>query len=113
MAAERKGKCCNCCKTWPEERLDEVHDFWGRVTAGDEVPLGQCPAPECRGLCYPIRNPHKVVVVVDGGLIQDVQHIPRGVVVEVRDFDVEGTHLETHKTREGEEYVRSLWEAEE
>lgn len=112
MAMELKGKCWNCGKVWPEEELDEIHDFWGRVLAGDEMPLGQCPDPECGMLCYLAREPHRIIVNVGGGLVQDVSDIPRATMVEVRDFDVEGTHGEVHKTPEGREYIRTLWESE-
>ena len=109
MAAKLEGKCWDCGRVWPEDELDEIHDFWGRVLAGDEMPLGQCPDPKCGMLCHVVEEPHKIIVVMDGGLIQDVQNVPSGVEVEVRDFDIEGTHLEIHRTPDGEEYVRTIW----
>ena len=46
--------CCdNCGKTWPEDALDPVHDFWGRVDPGGVLPIGQCPDAECGALCCP------------------------------------------------------------
>ena len=109
MATKLKGKCWSCGKVWPEDELDEVHDFWGRVPAGDEMPLGQCPDPECGMLCHLVKEPQKIIVVMDGGLVQGIHGVPTGVEVEVRDFDIEGTHLEIHRTPDGEEYVRTIW----
>ena len=31
-----------------------------------------------------------VVIAVEGGLIRDIQGIPTGLVVEIRDYDVDG-----------------------
>lgn len=106
---ELKGKCWNCGKVWAEDELDEIHDFWGRVSAGEEMPLGQCPDAECGMLCHLMKEPHKIVVSVRGGLVQNVSDIPDGMVVEVHDFDVEGAHGETCRTSEGLEYNLSSW----
>ena len=60
-----------------------------------------------------LAQPHRIIVVVEGGLIQDIVGIPSGVKIEVRDFDVEGTDPEYHElktTLDGEEYVSSVWE---
>lgn len=46
-------RCNNCGTVWPEDELDQIHDFWGSVSPGDVMPIGQCPNPECRALCYP------------------------------------------------------------
>jgi len=35
----------------------------------------------------PSDEPHKIVVIMEGGLIQDISNIPPGVIVETRDFD--------------------------
>ena len=37
---------------------------------------------------------HKIIVVVEGGVVQVVCDIPPGIEVEVRDFDIEGAALE-------------------
>ena len=46
-------RCDNCNKDWTEDALDPVRDYWGRVEPGGVIPLGQCPDPDCRALCYP------------------------------------------------------------
>ena len=45
--------CNNCGNDWPEEELDQIHDYWGRVSPGDIMPIGQCPEAECGALCSP------------------------------------------------------------
>ena len=111
MVPKLKGRCWKCGKVWPQEELSDIDDLWGRVLAGDEMPLGQCPDPQCGMLCYLVREPHRIIVTANGGLVRDVSGIPRATVVEVRDFEVERTHGEIHKTPEGREYVRTLWES--
>ena len=32
----------------------------------------------------------KIIVIVDGGIVQDVQGIPKRAVIEVHDYDVDG-----------------------
>lgn len=55
-------------------------------------------------------NTQKIVVIVDGGLVQDIHHIPEGVEVEVRDFDIEGVQLEElMQTENGEKYINALY----
>jgi hypothetical protein len=60
MIPELMGRCAGCDKLWREEELGEIHDFWGRVLAGDIMPLGQCP--ECEMLCYIGRDEHKIAI---------------------------------------------------
>lgn len=52
----------------------------------------------------------RIIITVEGGLIQDVC-IPDGsnCVVEVRDYDIDGT-FPTEKDEDGGEYVKSEWE---
>lgn len=56
----------------------------------------------------------RIIITVEGGLIQDVS-IPDNVdvVVEVRDYDVEGVDEERITQGEnGEEYIESEWSNE-
>ena len=51
-----------------------------------------------------------ITITLKGGLIQDIEGIPKGVGVVVMDFDVEGVTLERIQTLEdGTEYIRSAW----
>ena len=52
----------------------------------------------------------RIVIVMEGGVIQDIVNIPPGVEIEVRDFDIEATIAEElEETPDGEQYVQSLW----
>ncbi len=105
------GRCGNCSRVWPEEQLDEIRDFWSRVSPGEEMPLGQCPAPECGALCHVVRPREKIVLELQGGRIQGIRGIPSGWCVEVRDFDVRGRSADLHHTLDGRPYVRTVWGA--
>lgn len=48
-----------------------------------------------------------IIITVEGGVIQDVQGIPPGVRVIVRDYDIEGMDDVGE-----EEYVESVYEAD-
>ena len=53
----------------------------------------------------------KVIVWVEGGLVQNVQ-VPPGVEVEVRDYDVDKGTEYPHVDEEGCPYDRTVWGAE-
>lgn len=59
---------------------------------------------------------HVIVVRVEGGMVIDVENVPVGVVVEVRDWDIEGldegqiADLDTDEA--GDPYIASRYEAE-
>ncbi len=53
-----------------------------------------------------------ITVIVEGGMIQDVIGIPKGVRVEVHDYDTEGgdPDIESIETdRQGGRHFVSLW----
>ncbi len=54
----------------------------------------------------------RIIIVMEGGIIQDIVGIPPGLAVEVRDFDVEDLDptQEDIRTVEGEDYLYALWE---
>ena len=65
-------------------------------------------------LMHPSRDhPDTILIVVEGGVIQNIEGIPAGVQVEVRDYDVEGCEpgddLKTNDV--GDEYFESIWQA--
>lgn len=37
---------------------------------------------------------HVITVIMDGGLIHDIQDIPKGITIRIMDFDVEGADEE-------------------
>ncbi len=54
-----------------------------------------------------------IVVVVEGGVIQNILHIPRGVRVQVRDYDAEGedrSDPRIKRDRVGDPYYCATWE---
>ena len=85
-------KCDNCGKTYAgEDELTYVFpDIPGlllRLEPGCMVPAGECPA--CEALVYPVAM-IRVLVLLDGGLVQDVLTNQPGVEVAVLDQDTEG-----------------------
>lgn len=84
--------------------------------------MGGFDAPcwdEARGMSVRLHEdgtastPQRILIVVEGGQILSVDHIPPGVVVEVRDFDTEGADESAHNIRRSEEsgdlYRLSEW----
>jgi hypothetical protein len=110
------NKCDNCSKEWGElkDGLQNIPDLLNRIEPGGIVPSGVCP--DCGALCYPVKEPVKIVVTVDGGVVQSVDGIPAGVNVEVWDFDTDGVDMDdlpdtrtTERNYRGEQYIRSVW----
>ncbi len=55
---------------------------------------------------------NRIVVVVEGGMVQNVLDIPSGYCLEVHDYDVEGSgerDLETDD--DGDVFFRGVWQA--
>ncbi len=58
-------------------------------------------------------EPARIIVTVEGGVIQAIDQIPAGVTVEVWDFDTEGIEefdgevSQFRQTEEGDEYIFS------
>lgn len=51
-----------------------------------------------------------IIIEVRGGGVQDVRDIPKGVVVEVQDYDVLGEDYDALETNEdGDFYAKSIW----
>jgi hypothetical protein len=48
-------ECQLCDKEWRENQvipLENVPDLLQRIDPGEVVPFGECPDPECGGLCH-------------------------------------------------------------
>lgn len=56
-------------------------------------------------------EPNSVLVIVSGGVVQDVV-CPDGITVVVHDFDVEGVEDDVVVTQRDERYVESVWSAD-
>ena len=58
----------------------------------------------------------RIIITVEGGLIQNIEGIPAGVVVEVHDYDTDGAELNEEegllKDERGDVYQRAEWESE-
>ena len=85
--------CDNCGKRY--ERDDELTIFFPnipnlhkRISPGDIVPAGECP--ECGALVYPEGMGVRLLVLLDGGLVQDVLADRPTVEVAVLNLDLEG-----------------------
>lgn len=56
----------------------------------------------------------EILVVVEGGLIQEIYGIPPGVVIRVKDYDVDGVEEDRlQRDRDGRRYIESVWANEE
>ena len=86
-------KCDNCNNRYDREEqlrhvFPDIPDLLARLDPGGVVPAGECPA--CGALVYPEEQPVRILVVVDGGLVQDVLADKPGVEVAVLDQDLDG-----------------------
>lgn len=55
---------------------------------------------------------HKILITVDGGIIQDICDIPDNIEIEVHDYDcdeyeTDDNNVETDEN--GDEYWKSIW----
>lgn len=60
-----------------------------------------------------MKEKHKIIVTVEGGLVQGIEGVPAGVVVEVRDYDVDSTTQPERlcTDQDGAKYAKSEWRA--
>lgn len=60
----------------------------------------------------PSAKAHEIVITMEGGVIQDIEHIPAGVEVVVMDFDEisdDDKDERIHTNDQGQKYYRSEW----
>ncbi len=86
-------KCDNCDQRFDHEDqlkhlFPDIPDLLQRLDVGGIVPAGECPL--CGALVYPEPQPIRVLVLLDGGLVQDVLTDNAGMEVAVLDMDVDG-----------------------
>lgn len=110
MCDDLKGRCANCERLWPELELDEIRDFWSRVSVGDLIPLGQCP--KCSALCHVEREPETIIVGLQYGKVTDVKGIPCGVVVEIREVPPNGDVRQASPSASADGRLASQWGAD-
>ena len=58
-------------------------------------------------------NTPEIIIIVERGLIQDIKRIPPGIIVEVRDYDTDGSTGQHRKDKNGAIYRLSTWEGGE
>ena len=58
-------------------------------------------------------SPGKIIMYVEGGVVHDVQGVPAGVTLEVRDADIEGCDEEDLTEIDGETFRISTYEGEQ
>ena len=85
-------QCDNCGKRYRACDLNhafpEIRDLLARLDVGGVVPAGECP--ECGALVCPDRESIRILVLLDGGLVQDVLTDRDGVEIAVLDQDIDG-----------------------
>jgi hypothetical protein len=56
----------------------------------------------------------KIIIIVEGGIVQNVSGIPRGAAIEVHDYDTDGATPEEddrlRRDKDGDVYHLSSWE---
>jgi hypothetical protein len=71
---------------------------------------------DAESMCPLLQNPHRVVVIISGGAAT-IEHKPDNVVVEIRDYDVEGDWDEDNigckVDSEGSRYQEMIFPAED
>jgi hypothetical protein len=77
---------------------------------------GESDAARCVALfdlLEALLKPRKIIVEVKGGIVQSVRYIPRGIVVEIRDFDTEGFRFDDQSAPSfnGKNAIVTKWEA--
>lgn len=54
--------------------------------------------------------PHEILIIVEGGVLQEIYGIPPDVVIRVKDYDVDGCdEHDLERDRDGEPYRQSVW----
>ena len=94
--------CDNCGRKYEERDLSRLYpdipDLLVRLDPGGTVPAGECPA--CGALVYPEDEPIRLLILLDGGLVQDVLADKPGVEVAVLDMDLDGVDEEVDEVVE-------------
>jgi hypothetical protein len=107
--------CQNCDGKFRDDQLEEItHGIWERVSPGELMPSGECP--DCGALCHPIQKPIPVTVrlTVIGG-VAEAFRVPKGVTVEVHDYDCDGISdaADIKRDRRGDRYLLKVWEGKQ
>ena len=104
--------CQNCDGKFRDDQLEEItHGIWERVSPGELMPSGECP--DCGSLCHPIQKsiPVTVRLTVIGG-VAEAYRVPKGVKVEVHDYDCDAIAdaADIKRDKNGDRYILKVWE---
>ena len=86
-------RCDNCDNRYEHETdlhhvFPDIPDLLQRLDAGGTVPAAECP--ECGALVYLDKEPVRLLVLLEGGLVQDVLADCPDVEVAVLNQDLDG-----------------------
>jgi hypothetical protein len=85
--------CNNCGRKYARETelrhvFPDIPDLLVRLDPGGTVPAGECP--ECGALVYPEDNPVRVLILLEGALVQNVLADQPGLAAAVFTQDLDG-----------------------
>jgi len=89
--------CDNCGRRFEDDTklrhiFPDIPDLLTRLDPGGTVPAGECP--DCGALVYPEADPVRVLILLDGGLVQHVLADKPGADVVVLNMDLDGIEEE-------------------
>ncbi len=93
-----RGHIGNCCIIIPTADIAELAAMLARMA----------------GAPPPAAGP--VIVTVEGGVVQDVSGIPRGMTVEIHDYDVDGADCDEgdlERDADGDLFATDTWQGRE
>jgi DNA-directed RNA polymerase subunit RPC12/RpoP len=124
--------CDNCGRRYERQEdfkhvFPRIPDLLQRLDPGGTVPAGECP--ECGALVYLETEPVRVLVLLDGGLVQGVVADRPDIEVAVLTQDLDGVEedelveitgdvhtlrgtLEAHEVTVAPTLIESAWETE-
>src|SRR5262245_18079790 len=92
------------------EEQDYGEPVWFADVSNREAMVEERAQAIAQALTEAATEPRRIIVEVQGGLVQEVRDVPIGVIVEVRDYDTDGIEEEMIEHREGEDdFVLSEW----
>lgn len=108
--------CDNCGKRFSQPKelkyvFPNIPDLLERLDPGGMVPVGECP--ECGAMVYPEDKPIRLLILLEGGLVQEVLADQPGVEATVLGQDTEGAdEEEIVEIRSGDVSLRGTLQAQ-
>lgn len=85
VADDAAVACSNCDYSGAMSALKPVTDLLQRISVGETVPAGECP--RCGALAHLVKDPARVYIDVDNGIVNEVVANTGDVEVVIRDYD--------------------------